>query len=99
MSQRLFGYKLNTHQIDNMSEVARQANAKALGKALFFCSALPTAVCCLLFSFLYCTYATDSRKAAAEECVSDDASSSGPEKAKADESTRLLTKRPEGCSQ
>ncbi|KAL3613401.1 hypothetical protein CASFOL_034279 [Castilleja foliolosa] len=60
LSQKVFGYKSveDSGNVDTDKE-----NAKALGKALYTAIGIPFAVCCLIYSFLHCTYPTDRDRA------------------------------------
>lgn len=89
LSQRIFGYRLSTQQVHNMSPEARSQNAQALGKSLFLSSALPYAICAALFSLLYCTYTHDCRRATESE-GSEGGLTSGKESEPLTEETRLL---------
>jgi len=95
MSQRLFGYRLSTEQIDDMPPEDRAQNAKALGKALFFSSALPYAICALLFSLLYFTYSRDCKRAELSEEMGGGSGSStdGEKSQKPSEHSQLISRR------
>jgi MFS family permease len=62
LSQRVFGYQLSTQQVGQMDPAVREANARALGKSLFFSSAVPYAVCAAIFVALFFTHHRDSRQ-------------------------------------
>jgi len=91
LSQRLFGYRLSTEQVASMPQQDREQNAEALGKALFFSSACPYAVCAALFSLLYFTYPHDCKRAL--QC--DGGSGRGPDsEPEPTERSRLIGKEP-----
>jgi len=96
LSQQIFGYKMSTKQVMDMPLEERQENARALGQSLFFSSALPYAVCAVLFTLLYRTYAADARNATESE-GSDSCQScaEGGTPSKPTTRTKLLVARPE----
>lgn len=70
LAERLYGYKLSSRSAtagggDRNAEMERH-NATSLAKALFTAIAFPMALCCLIYSFLYCTYPKDREMARAE---------------------------------
>ncbi|CAE7941719.1 slc47a1, partial [Symbiodinium sp. KB8] len=60
-AQKIFHYKLTTESIEDMSVDMRERNAEALGKSLCFSSIVPCIISALIFSMLFCTYASDKR--------------------------------------
>eukprot|EP00253_Pinus_taeda_P025236 PITA_25236 len=67
LAQRLYGYKPVPEGSGEAIEIETdRRNADALAKALFTAIALPTALCCLIYSFLYRTYPKDRDRARLE---------------------------------
>jgi MFS family permease len=62
LSERVFGYQLTNQQVNDMEPAVRQANARALGNSLFFSSAVPYAICAIIFVALFFTHHQDSRQ-------------------------------------
>lgn len=60
LAERVFGY--NPVSSDTSVETDRE-NAAALAKAVYAEIAVPMAICCLSYSFLYCTYPRDRERA------------------------------------
>lgn len=70
LAQRVFGYKPPT---EGASEVETdRENAKSLAKALFAAIGIPMALCCFIYSFLYCTYPRDRERARIEALLAPD---------------------------
>jgi len=91
-AQKLFHYKLTTESVDDMTADMREHNAEALGKSLCFTSIVPCVISALIFTMLFCTYASDKRNLREKE--SGDTDSDVPEACKAPtETSHLLTKR------
>lgn len=62
LSQRAYGYvPVSPGSVDSV-ETDRE-NAASLAKALYTAIAIPMALCCLIYSFLYCTYPRDRERA------------------------------------
>jgi hypothetical protein len=63
LAERLYGYKMSSRSAgdsDQATDVAMERhNAKSLAKALFTAISFPMEMCCLIYSFLYCTYPKD----------------------------------------
>ncbi|GJN34142.1 hypothetical protein PR202_gb22785 [Eleusine coracana subsp. coracana] len=72
LAERLYGYKLPSRSASTATEgdgehsAMDRHNATSLAKALFTAIAFPMALCCLIYSFLYCTYPKDREMARAE---------------------------------
>lgn len=60
LAQRVFGYKPVSS--DTSVDTDRE-NAAALAKAVYTEIAVPMAICCLTYTFLYCTYPRDRERA------------------------------------
>ncbi|XP_062196507.1 uncharacterized protein LOC133899532 [Phragmites australis] len=60
LAERVFGYKPVSS--DTSVDTDRE-NATALAKAVYTEIAVPMAICCLTYSFLYCTYPRDRQRA------------------------------------
>ncbi|KAJ7566171.1 hypothetical protein O6H91_02G091100 [Diphasiastrum complanatum] len=66
-AERLYGYVPIQKDGDGKSVVGLdQRNAVSLARALFTAYSIPYAMCCLIYSFLYCTYPKDRDQARAE---------------------------------
>jgi hypothetical protein len=70
LAERIYGYKL-VHAAAGGAENAASVetdrhNATSLARALYTAIAIPMALCCLVYSFLYCTYPRDRDLARAE---------------------------------
>ncbi|XP_059316107.1 uncharacterized protein LOC132066939 isoform X1 [Lycium ferocissimum] len=60
LAQRVFGYKPIPKGSTGSQEVETdRQNAASLAKALYTAIGIPTAICCFIYSFLYCTYPQD----------------------------------------
>ncbi|CAA0823615.1 Major facilitator superfamily protein [Striga hermonthica] len=59
LSQNVFGYK----SVDSGNVETDKENARALGKALYVSIGIPFTICCLIYSFLHCTYPGDRDRA------------------------------------
>lgn len=71
LAQHVYGYKpLPAAGPDGSRaiEVDRE-NAASLGKALYSAISIPMAICCALYSFLYCTYPRDRDRARMEALI------------------------------
>ncbi|KAL6655685.1 hypothetical protein ACP70R_006511 [Stipagrostis hirtigluma subsp. patula] len=69
LAERMYGYKLvrsaSTSGGAGAVEMERH-NATSLARALYTAIAVPMALCCAIYSFLYCTYPRDREMARAE---------------------------------
>ncbi|KAJ4952349.1 hypothetical protein NE237_029181 [Protea cynaroides] len=64
LAQQFYGYKPASKGASKSDEVERdRANAASLGKALYMAMGIPFSLCCLIYSFLYCTYPRDKKRA------------------------------------
>ncbi|GAB2252379.1 hypothetical protein Droror1_Dr00005226 [Drosera rotundifolia] len=66
LAQNVYGYKLPQQQGSTNSTTQTEINkdnAKSLAKALYAAIGIPMALCCLIFTFLYCTYPRDREAA------------------------------------
>lgn len=93
LSSRLFGYEMSTEQVRHMEPEVRATNARALGKALFFTTAVPYVLCAVLFSLLYFTHQKDSRSAS---LISDNEGDDSEDltRSPSNERTRLTSRLP-----
>ncbi|KAJ1289476.1 hypothetical protein BS78_02G167000 [Paspalum vaginatum] len=92
LAERLYGYKLvrsvaTGAGVDERAAVDVQMerhNATSLARAIYTCVAVPMALCCAIYSFLYCTYPRD-RDMARAEAARDRGSHGGEESDSEDE--------------
>ncbi|XP_043719544.1 uncharacterized protein LOC122667348 [Telopea speciosissima] len=64
LAQHLYGYKPAPKGASKSVEVERdRENAASLAKALYMAIGIPMGLCCLIYSFLYCTYPRDRERA------------------------------------
>jgi len=94
LAERLYGYKLvrssaaaGAAGVDERAAVdveMERHNATSLAKAIYTCIAVPMALCCAIYSFLYCTYPRD-RDMARAEAARDRGSHDGEESDSEDE--------------
>ncbi|CAI0374693.1 unnamed protein product [Linum tenue] len=66
LAQHVYGYKVPKRSSSAESSVQIETdreNAASLAKALYSAICIPMAVCCLIYSFLYCTYPRDRDRA------------------------------------
>ncbi|EMS50666.1 hypothetical protein TRIUR3_13541 [Triticum urartu] len=70
LAEHLYGYKLVRSAAGGAGHAASvetdRHNATSLARALYTAIAIPMALCCLVYSFLYCTYPRDRDLARAE---------------------------------
>lgn len=67
LAQHVYGYKPIPEGSSKATEIEiDRGNAAALAEALFTAIALPMALCCLIYSFLYRTYPKDRDRARLE---------------------------------
>jgi len=93
-AQKIFHYKLTTESIEDMSVDMRERNAEALGKSLCFSSIVPCIISALIFTMLFCTYASDKRNLQDhEDSVGTDSDAPEASKEPPTETSHLLTKR------
>ncbi|XP_031098037.1 uncharacterized protein LOC116002127 isoform X2 [Ipomoea triloba] len=67
LAQKVYGYKPVPQGADVIS--TDRENASSLAKALFTVIGTPMALCCFIYSFLYCTYPRDRNRALMEARV------------------------------
>nr|GLL48068.1 uncharacterized protein LOC109170100 [Ipomoea trifida] len=67
LAQKVYGYKPVPQGADIIS--TDRENASSLAKALFTVIGTPMALCCFIYSFLYCTYPRDRNRALMEARV------------------------------
>ncbi|XP_022741228.1 uncharacterized protein LOC111292877 [Durio zibethinus] len=64
LAQHVYGYKpISKGSSDSMEIGTDRENAASLAKALYTATGIPMAICCLIYSFLYCTYPRDRERA------------------------------------
>ncbi|CAL1352323.1 unnamed protein product [Linum trigynum] len=66
LAQHVYGYKVPKRSSSAESTIQIETdreNAASLAKALYSAICIPMAVCCLIYSFLYCTYPRDRDRA------------------------------------
>ncbi|KAL5705295.1 hypothetical protein ACHQM5_023620 [Ranunculus cassubicifolius] len=70
LSQHLYGYKPAPPGSSETAGIkANKKNAASLAKALYTAIAFPMALCCFIYSFLYCTYPRDKLRAKMEALI------------------------------
>ncbi|KAH0684829.1 hypothetical protein KY290_022278 [Solanum tuberosum] len=67
LAQNVYGYKPVPEGTESISR--DRENAKALAQALFTSIGTPMALCCVIYSFLYCTYPRDKARAQMEALI------------------------------
>ncbi|KAK9040255.1 hypothetical protein V6N11_015429 [Hibiscus sabdariffa] len=68
LAQHVYGYKPIPKASSNSIETDRK-NASSLAKALYISVAVPMAICCLVYSFLYCTYPRDRHRSRMQSLI------------------------------
>ncbi|KAK6238014.1 hypothetical protein QUC31_003483 [Theobroma cacao] len=64
LAQRVYGYKpIPKASSDSLEIETDRENAASLAKALYTATGIPMAICCFIYSFLYCTYPRDRERA------------------------------------
>ncbi|XP_057970559.1 uncharacterized protein LOC131159559 [Malania oleifera] len=64
LAQHVYGYKpIPKGSSDSVEIETDRKNARSLAKALYSAIGIPMAICCLIYSFLYCTYPRDRERA------------------------------------
>ncbi|XP_074590526.1 uncharacterized protein LOC141846393 [Curcuma longa] len=70
LAERVYGYRPVPNGLnDNSSIEGDRANAASLAKALYISIAFPMALCCFIYSFLYCTYPRDKGRARMDSLI------------------------------
>lgn len=88
LAERFFEYHPSTQQVADMPTSQKTENARALSKAMLFCTVGPWILCLLSYSFLHFTYGRDIVRA-----VNDDSTDDADEEeqlVKATEKTALM---------
>ncbi|KAK4374385.1 hypothetical protein RND71_005062 [Anisodus tanguticus] len=67
LAQNVYGYRPIARGADSIA--TDRENATSLAKALFTAIGSPMALCCVVYSFLYCTYPRDKEKAQMEALI------------------------------
>uniref|UniRef100_A0A3Q7G8C0 Major facilitator superfamily (MFS) profile domain-containing protein n=1 Tax=Solanum lycopersicum TaxID=4081 RepID=A0A3Q7G8C0_SOLLC len=67
LAQNVYGYKPVPKGTQSIA--TDRENAKALAQALFTSIGTPMALCCVIYSFLYCTYPRDKARAQMEALI------------------------------
>ncbi|KDO56601.1 hypothetical protein CISIN_1g037387mg [Citrus sinensis] len=64
LAHHVYGYKPVPKEASNSAEVETdRENAASLAKALYTAIGIPMAICCFIYSFLYCTYPRERERA------------------------------------
>ncbi|XWS29516.1 hypothetical protein CRYUN_Cryun24cG0035800 [Craigia yunnanensis] len=64
LAQHVYGYKpIPKGSSDSIEIETDRENAASLAKALYTATGIPMAICCFIYSFLYCTYPRDRERA------------------------------------
>ncbi|KAL6184760.1 hypothetical protein ACLB2K_046160 [Fragaria x ananassa] len=70
LAQHVYGYKPVAAGSSVSEEIATdRGNALSLAKALYTAIGIPMALCCVIYSFLYCTYPRDRERARMEVLI------------------------------
>ncbi|XP_021743526.1 uncharacterized protein LOC110709628 [Chenopodium quinoa] len=70
LAQHVYGYKPVSKGSTITEEIATdRANAASLASALYVAIAIPISLCCIIYSFLYCTYPRDKERAQMQALV------------------------------
>ncbi|KAF5480835.1 hypothetical protein F2P56_001547 [Juglans regia] len=70
LAQHVYGYKPVPKGLPDAEEIETdRENAMALAKALYTAIGVPMAICCFIYSFLYCTYPRDRERARMQELI------------------------------
>ncbi|KAM5575750.1 hypothetical protein ABKV19_014609 [Rosa sericea] len=70
LAQHVYGYKPVAAGSSASEEIATdRGNASSLAKALYTAIGIPMALCCVIYSFLYCTYPRDRERARMEVLI------------------------------
>ncbi|KAI4345234.1 hypothetical protein L6164_012376 [Bauhinia variegata] len=64
LAQHVYGYKPIPERSSNSVEIETdRENAASLAKAIYTAFVIPMTICCVIYSFLYCTYPRDRERA------------------------------------
>ncbi|PKI61180.1 hypothetical protein CRG98_018411 [Punica granatum] len=67
LAQHVYGYKpVPTRSSGTVEIETDRENAASLAKALYTAMGIPFTICCIIYSFLYCTYPRDRDRARME---------------------------------
>lgn len=70
LAQHVYGYKPVRKGSSESEEIATdRGNAASLARALYTAIGIPLALCCFIYSFLYCTYPRDRERARMEALI------------------------------
>ncbi|XP_030527632.2 uncharacterized protein LOC115738955 isoform X1 [Rhodamnia argentea] len=70
LAQRVYGFKpIPKGSSDSVEIETDRENAASLAKALYTAIGIPMMICCLIYSFLYCTYPRDRDRARMTELI------------------------------
>lgn len=70
LAQNVYGYKpIPKGSSDAVEIETDRENAASLAKALYTAIGIPMAICCFIYSFLYCTYPRDRERARMDALV------------------------------
>ncbi|XP_022142766.1 uncharacterized protein LOC111012796 isoform X2 [Momordica charantia] len=70
LAQHVYGYKPVQKGSSESEEIATdRGNAASLARALYTAIGIPLALCCFIYSFLYCTYPRDKERARMEALI------------------------------
>lgn len=70
LAQHVYGYQPVAKGSTNSKVIETdRENAASLGKALYTAIGIPMAICCTIYSFLYCTYPRDRDRARMDALV------------------------------
>lgn len=73
LSEHIFGYKpIPKGSTDSQEIETDRENAAALAKALYTAIGIPMAICCSIYTFLYCTYPRDRDRARMDALVEEE---------------------------
>ncbi|KAJ3707297.1 hypothetical protein LUZ61_011002 [Rhynchospora tenuis] len=61
LAEQVYGFKIGDNMSDNPE--TNQENAASLAKAMYTAVGISMSLCCLIYSFLYCTYPRDRERA------------------------------------
>jgi hypothetical protein len=70
LAQHVYGYKPVPKGSSDAAEIETdRENAASLAKALYTAIGIPMAICCFIYSFLYCTYPRDRQRARMQSLI------------------------------
>ncbi|XP_059642105.1 uncharacterized protein LOC132284062 isoform X1 [Cornus florida] len=96
LSQHVYGYKPIPKGSTNSEEIETdRENAAALAKALYTAIGIPMAICCLIYSFLYCTYPRDRDRARMDAMIESEMQQMGSDNLPFGEEYSQLVRVPE----